>query len=188
MKKILFLVMVLSTAILIRGQASAGMFHNDRLKALVIPGSPLLKEQSHAFYALATGFWVSESNDPKKALVLPMQVKLWCRKTSKVCTEISVTLGAVPTLVSVEDLDNTDYEVDKWDEHGLTASYGGDEASRCQRHVLTIDFDSGAVSVADIPTRKTGCEAFPETNSYKLVRGKYYVDTTPGNDLDKQKR
>jgi hypothetical protein len=163
------------------------MFHNDRLKTLVIPGPPLLKEKSYSFTAFASGIWASESNDPKKALVLPMQVKLWCSKNSKVCTETSVTLGAVPTLVSIEDMDNTDYDVDKWDEHGLTASYGGNETSRCQRHVLTIDFDSGAVSVADIPTRKTGCEAFTETDSYKLVRGKYYVDTTPGNDLDKKK-
>jgi hypothetical protein len=188
MKRILFLLMVLSTAILMRGQASTGIFHNDRLKTLVLPGSPLLKEQSHAFHVLATGFWVSESNDPKKALLLPMQVKIWCTKNSKICTETSVTLGAAPTLVSVEDVDNTDYALDKWDEHGLTASYGGNETSRCQRHVLTIDFDSGAVSVADIPTRKTRCEAFAETDSYKLVRGKYYVDTTPGNDLDKKKQ
>jgi hypothetical protein len=76
---------------------------------------------------------------------------------------------------------------DKWDEHGLTASYGGDESSRCQRHVLTIDFDSGAASVSDIPTRKTGCEAFTETDSYRLIWGHYYVDTTPNNDLDKKK-
>lgn len=79
------------------------------------------------------------------------------------------------------------YEVNKWDEHGLTASYGEDESSRCQHPVLTLDFDSGAVCVADIPTRKAGCEAFAETDSYKLVRGKYYVDATPGNDLDKKK-
>jgi hypothetical protein len=178
---------VLATAILVGGQTSTGMFHNERLKTIVLPGPPLLKEQSHSFNALATGFWVSESKDPKKALLLPMQVKIWCSKNSKLCTETSVTLGAVPTLVSVEDVDNTDYALDKWDEHGLTASFGGDEISRCQRHLLTIDFDSGAVSIADIPTRKAGCEAFAETDSYKLVRGKYYVDTTPGNDLDKKK-
>jgi hypothetical protein len=187
MKRVLAILLVLSSAILIHGQTSIGMFHNDRLKTLVIPGPPLLKEKSYSFTAFASGIWASESNDPKKALVLPMQVKLWCSKNSKVCTETSVTLGAVPTLVSIEDMDNTDYDVDKWDEHGLTASYGGNETSRCQRHVLTIDFDSGAVSVADILTRKTGCEAFTETDSYKLVRGKYYVDTTPGNDLDKKK-
>jgi len=178
---------VLATAILIQGQTSSGAFHNERLKTIVLPGPPLLKEQSHSFNALATGFWVSESNDPKKALVLPHQVKIWCSKSSKECTEISVTLGAVPTLVSIEDVDTTSYGVDKWDEHGLTASYGGDDSSRCQRHVLTMDFDSGAVSVADIPTRKAGCEAFAETDSYKLVGGKYYVDTTPGNNLDKKK-
>lgn len=90
-------------------------------------------------------------------------------------------------MVGIQDLDTTIYDIDQWDEHGLTASYGGDEPSRCQRHVLTLDFDSGAVSVSDIPTRKVGCEAFTETDSYKLVRGQYYVDTTPGNDLDKKK-
>jgi hypothetical protein len=68
------------------------------------------------------------------------------------------------------------------------ASYGGDSASRCQRHVLTMDFDSGAVSVSDIPTRKKGCEAFTETDSYRLVRGNYYVDTSPGNNMDKSKK
>jgi hypothetical protein len=188
MRKTLILLMaVFATALLIKGQTSPGRFHNERLKTYVLPGPPLLKEQSHSFNALATGFWVSESTDPKKALALPQQVKIWCSKNSKECTEISVTLGAVPTLVSIEDVDTTSYGVDKWDERGLTASYGGDESSRCQRHVLTLDFDSGAVSVADIPTRKAGCEAFTETDSYKLVRGQYYVDTTPGNDLDKKK-
>lgn len=166
---------------------SAGTFHNDRLKTLVLPGPPLTKKSSYAFSALASGFWVPESKDPHKALVLPLQVRIWCSKSAQECTETSVTLGPVPSMVAVSDIDDTVYDVDKWDEHGLTASYGGDESSRCQRHVLTIDFDSGAVSVSDIPTRKVGCEAFTATDSYKLVRGQYYVDTTPGNDLDKQK-
>jgi hypothetical protein len=119
--------------------------------------------------------------------VLPQQVKILCSKFLKECTEISVTLSPVPTLVGIEGVDNTIYDIDQWDDHGLMASYGGDESSRCQRHVLTIDFESGAVSVSDIPTHMTGCEAFTETDSYKLVRGQYYVDTTPGNDLDKKK-
>jgi hypothetical protein len=187
MKTILVVLMVLSTIISMQGQISSGVFHNERLKTLVLSGPPLFKEKAHSSGALATGFWVSESNDPSKALVLPMQVKLQCFKYSKECTEVSVTLGVVKSMVSIQDLDTTTYGVDKWDEHGLTASYGGDESSRCQRHVLTIDFDSGAVSVADIPTRKTGCEAFVETDSYKLMRGQYYIDTTPGNDLDKKK-
>lgn len=54
-------------------------------------------------------------------------------------------------------------------------------------HVLTMTFDSGAVSSADIPTHEKGCEAFPETNSYRLARGNYYVDTSPANDMDKRK-
>jgi hypothetical protein len=179
--------LIAGAAVLMEGQTPSGTFHNERLKKLVIPGPPLAKDKSYSFNALATGFWVSDSSDPKKALVLPMQVKIWCSKNVKECTETSVTLGSVPNLVSVEDVDNTIYGVDKWDEHGLTASYGGDESSRCQRHVMTIDFDSGSVSVADIPTHKKGCEAFTETDAYKLVRGKYYIDTTPGNDLDKKK-
>lgn len=172
---------------LLAGQTT-GMFHNDRLKTLVLPGPPLVQLKAYTLSAIASGFWVSESADPKKALLLPIQVKIVCAKYKKECTEMSVTLGAVQKLVSVEEVDDTTYDVDKWDEHGLTASYGGDESSPCQRHVLTIDFDSGAVSVADIPTHKKGCEAFTETDSYKLVRGKYYVDTTPDNDLDKKKQ
>ena len=169
----------------VQGQTTSGTFHNARLKTLTFPSPPLVKTKFYSYSAVASGIWLSE--DPKKALVLPQQVKILCSKSAKECTEISVTLGPVPTLVSIEDVDNTVYEVDKWDDHGLTASYGGDESSRCQRHVLTMDFESGAVSVSDIPTRKTGCEAFTETNSYKLVSGSYYIDTTPGNDFDKKK-
>jgi len=51
-----------------------------------------------------------------------------------------------------------------------------------------MDFDSGAVSVSDIPTHKKGCEMFQQTDSYRLQRGNYYVDTTPGNDADKPKK
>jgi hypothetical protein len=176
-----------STANRLWGQTSSGVFHNERLKTLVLPGPPLLKEKSYSFGALASGFWAPDSDDPKKALVLPQQVKIWCSNSSKECTEISVTLGPVKEMVGISDIDTTTYDVDKWDVHGLTASFGGGASSRCQRHVLTIDFDSGAVSVNDIPTRKAGCEAFTETDSYKLVRGQYYIDTTPGNDLDKKK-
>jgi hypothetical protein len=100
---------------------------------------------------------------------------------------VFVTLVPAPGTVNIQDLGTESYGVDKWDEHGVTASYGGDYASRCQRHVLTLDFDSGAVSLTDIPTHKVGCEAFGETASYKLVYGNYYVDTSPGNDSDKKK-
>ena len=29
---------------------------------------------------------------------------------------------------------------------------------------------------------------FTETNTYRLVRGNYWVDTTPDNDFDKPKK
>src|ERR1700692_4418951 len=118
-------------------KTSSRPFHNERLKTLVYPGSPLLKTKNLSIDAVASGFWVSESSDPKKALVLPQQVKILCIKIAKECTEIGVTLGPVPTMVSIQEVDNTIYDIDKWDANGLTASYGGDESSRCQRHVLT---------------------------------------------------
>ena len=58
-------------------------------------------------------------------------------------------------------------------------------SDRCNRHVLTMTFAAGAVSTSDIPTHEKGCEPFPETNSYRLARGGYYIDTTPGNDAEK---
>jgi hypothetical protein len=160
-------------------------FRNDRLKSLVFPDSTIVGDESSR---LATGIWVAESKDPEKTLVFPIQVRIRCTRYNKECVELSVTLGAVTDMVSVQDIDDATYDIDKWDSHGLTASFGGDSSSRCQRHVLTMDFASGAVSVADIPTRQKGCEAFTETDSYRLVRGMYYVDTSPSNDMDKQRK
>jgi hypothetical protein len=87
--------------------------------------------------------------------------------------------------VAVEEIGTEDYDVDSWDSDGLIASRGGDVASPCQRHVLTIAFKLGRVTLVHVPTNKNGCEVFLETNSYRLVRGNYYVDTSPNNDMDK---
>jgi hypothetical protein len=160
-------------------------FHNERLKTITYPDSAIVGSDHSR---LVTGFWVSESKDPSKALVFPQQVSIRCSHYNKECVEIGVTLAPVKDMVSIQDIDTTTYDVDKWDANGLTASFDGDPSSRCQRHVLTMDFESGAVSVADIPTRQKGCEAFTETDSYRLVRGMYYVDTSPGNDMDKAKK
>jgi hypothetical protein len=51
-----------------------------------------------------------------------------------------------------------------------------------------MNFASGIMSVSDIPTRVKGCEMFTETNTYRLKRGNYYIDTSPDNDLDKKKK
>jgi len=164
----------------------SAVFHNERLKALSLPDHSIAGD-SHS--RLVSGFWVSESKDPTKTLVFPQQVRIRCMAYNKTCTETSVTIAPTPQVVSITEIDDEDYDINRWDAHGLLASHGGDvSASPCQRHVLTMDFDSGAVSVSDIPTRKKGCEAFTETDSYRLVRGNYYVDTSPGNDADKPKK
>jgi hypothetical protein len=183
------LAVLVSSALCASAQEShsiSSAFHNDRLKALVLKDMPITGD---SFVRVVSGLWISESKDPAKALVFPQQVKITCTHSDKSCKEWSVTLGPVQGMVSVTDVDETEYDVDTWDAHGLIASFGGGEGfSRCQRHVLTMDFDSGAVSVSDIPTHKKGCEAFTETDSYRLVRGNYYVDTSPGNDMDRAKK
>jgi hypothetical protein len=99
-----------------------------------------------------------------------------------------VTLAPTAVSVAVLSIDNQDYDVDSWDEHGLMASHGWKWFdSPSQRHVLTVNFASSAVSMADIPTHQKSCNAFTDTNAYRLVDvdGFYYIDTTPKNDADK---
>lgn len=168
------------TTVLAHAQNVPSFLQNDRLKAITLPDRPITGSDH---FRTVSGVWVSESKDPQKKLVFPLQVKIECH--DKACVEIIVTIAPVKGMVSIQDIDTETYEVNTWDSHGLVASYGGDEYSRCQRHVLTMEFASGAVSVSDIPTRIKGCEAFTETDSYRLVLGNYYVDTTPGNDMDK---
>jgi len=161
------------------------IFHNERLKALILPDSAIVGSASHR---IIEGIWVPESKDPAKALAFPQQVKIECHNygsDDRQCIEIDVTLAAVKTMVSVQDIDTEEYGVDLWDEHGVIASYGGGVSAPCQRHVLTMNFELGAVSLSDIPTHKKGCEAFKETNPYRLARGNYYVDTSPNNDMDR---
>lgn len=161
------------------------LLHNERLKAEALPDRPISGSPT---YRYVTGIWTPESKDSSKGLVFPQQVRIDCHNygtDDRACVEISVTLGATNELVSLQDIGTSDYDIDHWDSDGLIASYGGEEPDRCQRHVLTMDFKTGAVSVSDIPTHRKGCEAFMETDCYKLVRGFYYVDTSPKNDMDK---
>jgi hypothetical protein len=109
-------------------------------------------------------------------------------KSRSIAGTLAQTTGSASNSVGIQELDTVEYAIDRWDDRGLIASYGGNESdpsTKCQRHVLTMDFESGAVSVSDIPTHMKGCEAFTVTDSYRLVRGEYYVDTTPNNDGDK---
>jgi len=160
-------------------------FQNARLKTITSPEREIVGGK---YSRLATGIWRPESRDPAKQLAFPEQVAIHCSRDPRQrgeCIELSVQLGAIANLVSIQNPESTTYEVDRWDTDGLVASYGDEDWSPCQRHVLTMDFASGAVSVSDVPTHRRGCETYAETNSYRLVRGSYYVDTTPNNDAEK---
>jgi len=162
-------------------------FRNERLKRIELKDYPI---DAQGGDCIVDGVWVPESNDPEKALVFPEQVRITCTHSEKTCQELKVTLGPMQGIVEIGDIDETIWQISSWDSNGLLASYGPDISAlgandRCHRHVLAMSFVSGAVSTSDIPTQEKGCEAFTETNSYRLVRGNYYVDTTPGNDGDK---
>jgi hypothetical protein len=164
----------------------SALFSNDRLKAQPLKDYPI---EFHDRFVAVSGYWVSESKDPSKALAFPMMVRISCTRAEKVCREASVTLKPAPGVILIQDMAETEYEISTWDEHGLVASHGGDEVfDRCESHVLTIGFNSGATSVSDIPTHKDDCKAFKETSSYRLVGGYYWVDTSPGNDMDGRKK
>jgi len=148
----------------------------------------------------AWGIWTPESNDPKKSLVFPEQVKIECTHANMTCREITVPLGLINGMIEIMDIeDNKTWQIDDWDANGLTATYGpaprrsvkvdsalGPGSEECHRHVLTMSFASKAVSTSDIPTHEKGCEIFTETDSYRLIEGNYYIDISPGNDTDKK--
>lgn len=192
MKRLLLILLMLDALGFCSGQTSTsaktgtgGLFHNDRLKLNSLGNEPIF---GNSMIRIAEGAWVPDSPDPGKALVFPEQVKILCENNGpadRKCTAILVVLGPTPISVTIQEIDDEEYAIDRWDDQGLIASYGGDRSSKCQRHVLTMDFASGAVSLADIPTHVKGCEAFTTTDSYHLVHGEYYVDTTTNNDADK---
>jgi hypothetical protein len=170
-------------------QSTAKLFHNERLKYTVLPEHPM---EGTEYVVVATGILLPESSSSDKDLVFPEQMRITCTRNSLYpehkqgeCAVITEALGVMSGIVMINDPDEDQYEITKWDSEGLTASYTDDFRSKCQMHVLTIAFKSGIVSDSDIPTRKKGCEIFTETNSYRLKPGFYYVDTTPNNDGDK---
>jgi hypothetical protein len=161
-----------------------GAFSNDRLKRAEDKDRPITGDDQ---WRGVDGMWVMESNDPGKALLFPEQVKITCTHSDKTCQELKVTLGPMGGLVFIAGIDQTIWLINSWDEHGLLATYDADPSAnalseKCHRHVLSMSFASGVVSASDIPTHEKGCETFKTTDSYRLVRGQYYVDTTPGND------
>jgi hypothetical protein len=134
---------------------------------------------------LISGHWYS-TKDPTKSLEShPQEVKIRCTVIDLKCTETS-------TMVStgkIEEIKHKEWNITTWDSHRLIAAYGDDPASPCQRHVLTMNFDSGAtaVSASDIPTHREGCEAFTETESYGFVQVRDSAHVVSRDDLHKPK-
>lgn len=171
-----------------KGQTT--QFDNARLKRNELGDSPISGDDN---YRTVDGMWIPESSDPTKNLLFREQVRITCARQSPmpVCHFITVPLGVTHDLISIMDMEEGDWPVSAWDKRGLMAYNSPDDsnygtlADRCHSHVLTMTFATGAVSTSDIPTHTKGCEAFKETNSYRLTQGNYYVDTTPANDADK---
>jgi hypothetical protein len=170
-----------------QAKSPSGVFRNDRLKRAELSDHQIMGDSQ---WRRVSGMWVPESNDPAHTLLFSEQVTITCTQASRTCEEWKVTLEPIVGVIFLDDIDETSWEITSWDEHGLLARYDADPSAtavseRCHRHVLSMNFASGAVSSSDIPTHEKGCEAFKVTDSYRLTRGVYYVDTTPGNDAEK---
>ena len=160
------------------------VFRNDMLKRGEQPDRAVIGDNQ---WREVSGMWVLESNNPEAALLFPEQVTIICTQPEKSCRELKVTMGVMAGLVDIEGPDETIWQINSWDQNGLLASYDVDSSAfaaseKCHRHVLSMSFASGAVSTSDIPTHEKGCDVFKTTNSYRLVRGNYFVDTTLGKD------
>jgi hypothetical protein len=154
---------------------------NGRLKMSGLESMPINTEMG---FLSVDGIWLPESNNPDDALAFPEQVTITCDRTERLCRELKVTLAeAVKGMLVIVGPDETDWPIISWDERDLMATYGpsihGNTSDKCHRHVLAMVFGSGAISTSDIPTHEKGCEIFPKTNSYRLARGHYWIDTSP---------
>lgn len=165
-----------------------GIPTRNRVKRAEIGDYPIGGDRD---YRLVDGMWLPESKDAKDEMFFPEQVRITCTRSQMTCQETKVPLGLTDGNVHIMKIEESDWPIISWDEHGLLASYGPDRSNlaaasdRCHSHVLTMSFASGAVSTSDIPTHEKDCNMFKKTNAYRLVRGHYVIDTSPENDSDK---
>jgi hypothetical protein len=131
-------------------------------------------------YRVASGIWKGEGSDSD--LMSPEQISITCWADEKSCSVMTISLDVDKLGISIKGPDETDYRIDSWDTEGLVAIHDPNMTDTCHRSILSMSFAAGEVSLSDIPTHAKGCEIFKETNSYRLVDGQYYVDTTPKND------
>ena len=172
----------------VKSAGIASALQNDRLKLVKLSDYPINDEPGSM--AMADGVWISDIPGPDHKLVQPQQVSIQCMANALFpdehkkgeCSVRTVTLGVIQGMVDIMGPDEDVFEITDWNKDRLSASY---DDGKCHLQILTMTFAIGRVLVSDIPTNKPGCEAFTTTNSYHLVRGQYYVDTTEKNDGDK---
>jgi hypothetical protein len=156
--------------------------NNTRFKMLRLPPRPIKDVQSLRGLSIS-GMWEPESKDAGKALGYPLQVQIICSMhhigdDPQICHVLTVAFSVRPKAVTLANTESVDFEVTQWTDTGLTAKTEG----LCQYSILSISFTTGAVLLSDVPHHLESCKEFTEINTYRLTRGEYYVDTSPGND------
>jgi hypothetical protein len=138
-------------------------------------------------YRIASGIWSPDSQEPGKALAFPEEVSIRCVRSEQTCHVATVELIQVENgtsgRITIYPPDNEDYTVESWDSRALMASYSITipiSPEHCHESILAMNFQSKTVSLTDIPTHEKGCEAYQETNSYRLSEGEYYIEVKPG--------
>ncbi|MGD1108459.1 MAG: hypothetical protein ABR865_15570 [Terracidiphilus sp.] len=165
------------------------LIHNDHIKRFEVAIPSLIVEPDGSLDA--DGIWIPEPDDKAHQLIYPEQARIICNKGEQSCLEMQLSFTSVGNeFVMVNGPEETIWPIKSWDKTSLLAEYGPFPMSsklsdKCESHVLSIMFASGAVTTSDIPTDREGCEAIKETNSYRLAGGWYDVDTSPHNDAIK---
>ncbi len=159
---------------------------HSRLKVQEVAPSPITGDQN---LRVIDGVWIPASPEAS-ALFVPEQVRITCSRSEHLCHEIKAVLGQAGDLISIMSVEDVTWKIQTWNGDALTASIDEEPSAsaasgRCQRHVLTLQFQSGTAISTDIPVGGPDCGMFKQANSYRLARGRYVVDLSPGNDLDR---
>jgi hypothetical protein len=160
------------------------MLQNDRLKRTETGISALVVDPDGSLGA--DGMWIPEPDDHAHQLAFPEQTRITCNKGAEYCMEMQIQFVSTGSLITAKGPEETLWPIKSWDKHSLLAEYGpfnfGPLSDQCHSHVLSIIFASQTVTTSDIPTQGKGCEAFKDTNSYRLAAGWYSIDTSPSNN------
>jgi len=171
------------------GSNFAKLFGSDRLKALEFSDMPISVDQGSV---LVSGMWLPDDIGPAKPRNFADEVSIACNQSEKDCEEVSVSLGASQDRVAVMTPEESHWYIQSWNADGLTASQGPSPHSpegspeRCQFQTITMTFASGLVFKNTIPVPEKGCQAFKGISTDRLVSGRFYIDTTPGNNSEAQ--